>query len=56
MREAFALAGADTPFPEGTFYLWVAAPDGDAWAFTERLAKEAGVLVSPGRAPTTTDS
>ncbi|MBV8984818.1 MAG: succinyldiaminopimelate transaminase [Acidimicrobiia bacterium] len=48
MREAFAEAGVDTPFPEGTFYLWVAAPEGDAWAFTERLAKEAGVLVSPG--------
>jgi aspartate/methionine/tyrosine aminotransferase len=26
----------------------VPAPDGDAWAFTERLAKGAGVLVSPG--------
>jgi aspartate/methionine/tyrosine aminotransferase len=48
VREAFVSAGVDAPFPEGTFYLWVAAPDGDAWAFTERLAKEAGVLVSPG--------
>jgi len=36
------------PSPEGAFYLWVPAPDGDAWSFTERLAKEAGVLVSPG--------
>jgi len=48
MRGAFAAAGVDVPAPEGTFYLWVAAPDGDAWAFTERLAKEAGILVSPG--------
>lgn len=48
LREAFAMAGVDVPAPEGTFYLWVAAPGGDAWGFTERLAKEAGVLVSPG--------
>jgi aspartate/methionine/tyrosine aminotransferase len=48
MRAAFAEAGVDVPAPEGTFYLWVPAPGADAWAFTERLAKEAGVLVSPG--------
>jgi succinyldiaminopimelate transaminase len=48
LRSAFADAGVEVPAPEGTFYLWVPAPDGDAWAFTERLAKEAGVLVSPG--------
>jgi succinyldiaminopimelate transaminase len=34
--------------PAGAFYLWVAAPDGDAWGFAARLAKEAGALVSPG--------
>jgi succinyldiaminopimelate transaminase len=45
---AFLDAGVSAQAPEGTFYLWVPAPDGDAWAFTERLAKEAGVLVSPG--------
>ena len=48
MRSAFTAAGAEAPAPEGTFYLWVPAPDGDAWGFTERLAKEAGILVSPG--------
>jgi aspartate/methionine/tyrosine aminotransferase len=48
MRGAFLAAGIDALAPEGTFYLWVPAPDGDAWAFTERLAKEAGILVSPG--------
>jgi succinyldiaminopimelate transaminase len=48
MRAAFVDAGVDVPAPEGTFYLWVAAPGGDAWALTERLAKEAGILVSPG--------
>ena len=40
--------GIDTAMPQGAFYLWVAAPDGDAWALTTRLAKEAGALVSPG--------
>ena len=32
--------------PEGGFYLWFDAQDG--WAFAERLAKQAGTLVSPG--------
>src|SRR5947207_4717497 len=48
LRAAFVEAGLDVPAPEGTFYLWVPAPGGDAWAFTERLAMEAGILVSPG--------
>jgi succinyldiaminopimelate transaminase len=48
MRAAFEAMGIDVPAPEGTFYLWVPAPEGDAWAFTERLAEEAGILVSPG--------
>jgi succinyldiaminopimelate transaminase len=48
LRAAFVAAEIEVPAPEGTFYLWVPAPHGDAWAFTERLAKEAGVLVSPG--------
>ena len=40
--------GIDAPMPGGAFYLWVAAPNGDAWAFAERLAADAGMLVSPG--------
>ncbi|MEI7886487.1 MAG: aminotransferase class I/II-fold pyridoxal phosphate-dependent enzyme [Actinomycetes bacterium] len=40
--------GLDAPLPAGAFYLWVPAPDGDAWAVAERLARELGVLVSPG--------
>jgi aspartate/methionine/tyrosine aminotransferase len=39
-------SGIDVPLPAGGFYLWFDA--GDGWAFTERLAKEGGVLVSPG--------
>jgi succinyldiaminopimelate transaminase len=34
--------------PPATFYLWVAAPDGDAWALAHRLAAEGGAIVSPG--------
>jgi succinyldiaminopimelate transaminase len=36
------------PLPRGGFYLWPAAPGGDAWAFTRELAERLGVLVSPG--------
>jgi aspartate/methionine/tyrosine aminotransferase len=39
-------SGIDIAMPAGGFYLWFDAVDG--WAFTERLAKEAGTLVSPG--------
>jgi succinyldiaminopimelate transaminase len=40
--------GIKAASPDGTFYLWLEAPDGDAWAFTERLAREGGALVAPG--------
>jgi succinyldiaminopimelate transaminase len=40
--------GLDVGPPAGAFYLWVAAPGGDAWALAGRLAAEAGALVSPG--------
>ncbi|MFN5604483.1 MAG: aminotransferase class I/II-fold pyridoxal phosphate-dependent enzyme, partial [Actinomycetes bacterium] len=39
-------SGTDVPLPDGGFYLWF--PVDDAWAFTERLAREGGALVSPG--------
>ncbi|MEM8926190.1 MAG: pyridoxal phosphate-dependent aminotransferase [Actinomycetota bacterium] len=48
MRDVARRLGAEAELPGGGFYLWVPAPDGDAWAFTRRLATEAGVLVSPG--------
>ena len=41
-------AGAPAPAPAGAFYLWVPAPDGDAWGLTNRLAEQAGLIVSPG--------
>jgi succinyldiaminopimelate transaminase len=40
--------GLDAPLPGGSFYLWVEAPGGDAWALVRRLATEGGALVSPG--------
>ena len=45
LRDAF---GLDVAMPGGGLYLWAEAPNGDAWAFAERLAVEAGCLVSPG--------
>jgi len=48
MQAALADAGIEAPLPAGAFYLWVPAPDGDAWALARRLATEAGTLVSPG--------
>ena len=48
MREVLQAAGIDAVLPEGGFYLWVAAPDGDGWSLATRLAEEGGVLASPG--------
>jgi succinyldiaminopimelate transaminase len=48
MVTALAKAGVDAPFPDGAFYLWAPAPDGDSWALARRLAETGGALVSPG--------
>lgn len=40
--------GPEPALPRGGFYLWAAAPGGDAWAFTRTLLSEAGMLVAPG--------
>lgn len=48
MAKALSVLGIDAPLPAGSFYLWVAAPDGDAWGLARRLAEQGGVLVSPG--------
>jgi succinyldiaminopimelate transaminase len=45
---ALTATGLAVEAPGGAFYLWVAAPEGDAWALARRLATEAGALVSPG--------
>jgi succinyldiaminopimelate transaminase len=43
-----AWSGRPVPMPAGAFYLWLPAPDGDAWGYAERLASEGGALVAPG--------
>lgn len=48
IREILALVGVPAPMPAGGLYVWAAAPGGDAWALTARLAREGGVIVSPG--------
>ncbi|MEM9035230.1 MAG: aminotransferase class I/II-fold pyridoxal phosphate-dependent enzyme [Actinomycetota bacterium] len=48
MRSVLATLGVDAELPRGGFYLFPRVPGGDAWAFTERLARDLGVLVSPG--------
>lgn len=40
--------GLDVAPPQGAFYLWVPAPDGDAWGLARTLAEQGGLLVSPG--------
>jgi len=48
LAAAFGSIGIEAPLPGGGFYLWVRAPGGDAWALVDRLAREAGAVVSPG--------
>ena len=38
----------EVDLPAGAFYLWAAAPGGDAWALVRTLAERGGALVSPG--------
>ncbi|MBX3285389.1 MAG: aminotransferase class I/II-fold pyridoxal phosphate-dependent enzyme [Actinobacteria bacterium] len=45
---AFGAYGLDARLPGGAFYLWVPAPDGDAWELARQLAEVGGALVSPG--------
>ena len=48
LRSIMAAVGVEAPMPEGGIYLWAPAPGADAWGLTERLAREAGLIVSPG--------
>ena len=47
-RQILGALGLSADLPGGSFYLWVRAPDGDAWALARRLAQRCGVIVSPG--------
>ena len=46
--DVLAACGIDAALPAGGFYLWVAAPDGDAWSAARLLAERAGIVSSPG--------
>ena len=48
LSSVIAEMGAEAPLPQGGFYLWVPAPNGDAWRFVEQLLEEVGLLASPG--------
>jgi len=48
LAEVLGSVGLDVALPGGGFYLWVPAPDGDAWALAVDLAERLGVVVSPG--------
>ena len=48
LREILAALGLVAPLPSGSFYLWLPAPDGDAWGCARLLAEQAGVVASPG--------
>ncbi len=48
MQQLVREFGVEADLPGGGFYLWTAAPNGDAWAFARQLADKAGILVSPG--------
>jgi len=44
----FESLGIETTMPEGSFYLWISAPEGDEWGLVEKLAKNLGIVVTPG--------
>src|SRR4051812_9208477 len=46
--EVLGKAGYPAQLPDGAFYLWVPAPDGDAWQMARDVAAKAGIVVSPG--------
>jgi len=50
LADALALAGLPVAQPAGGFYLWMPVPDrfADGWGLCDWLAREAGLLVSPG--------
>jgi aspartate/methionine/tyrosine aminotransferase len=40
--------GYPATMPAGAFYLWVPAPDGDAWQAAQDVAARVGMVVAPG--------
>ncbi len=48
MIDVLAAAGVEAAMPEGGFYLWARALEGDGWMLAEHLAESLGLIVSPG--------
>jgi succinyldiaminopimelate transaminase len=48
LRAILSTLGYQVELPRGAFYLWVPAPDGDAWSAARQIAERAGIVVSPG--------
>jgi aspartate/methionine/tyrosine aminotransferase len=48
MRDVLGGMGIEAVLPGGGFYLWVEASNGDAWELGRRLARDLGVIGSPG--------
>lgn len=46
--DVFAALGYPAALPQGAFYLWIPAPDGDEWRAARDVAQRAGIVVSPG--------
>jgi succinyldiaminopimelate transaminase len=46
--QVLAALDISAELPAGAFYLWFAAPGGDAWATARLLAERAGIVASPG--------
>ena len=46
--KSWGALGISADLPGGSFYLWVEAPEGDAWGLARTLAQRCGVIVSPG--------
>ena len=43
-----SVLGISASMPDGAFYLWVPADDGDEWALVHKLATQLGMVVAPG--------
>jgi len=48
LRDILRHLGYSCELPDGAFYLWVAAPRGEAWRAAADLAERVGIVVSPG--------
>lgn len=46
--QVLAAVGLPAKMPDGAFYLWLQAPDGDAWGACRMLAERTGIVASPG--------